>query len=378
MSHLVLATNVDWFFLSHRLTFARRLLYEGWRVTVLAADTGRADDVRAEGIAFEPTPFSRSGTNPATEAQVVPALRAAYGRLRPTLIHQMTIKPVLYGSMAAWSLGVPVLNHMTGLGHMFTSKGPFSPSRILVEGMYRVALGHSQSLTMFENPDDRALFVGRRLVRPGRTRVVRGCGVDPVAFAEAALPGGAPVFMLPARLLIEKGVVEFVEAARRLRVEGVGARFVLVGESDPGNPTSIPERQLEAWVEEGAVEWWGRSSDMAGTLARATVVVLPSYREGLPKVLLEAASVGRPILTTDVPGCREVVREGVNGRLVPARSADALADAMHEMVLAPGRLSPWGRASRAIAEAEFAEAVIEDQTLALYDELLAGRPAARA
>lgn len=375
MPHLVLTINVDWFFLSHRLTFVRRVLAEGWRCTVLAADTGRGGEIRSEGIAFEPVPFTRSGTNPVAEARVLPALREAYGRLRPTLVHQMTIKPVLYGSAAARSAGVPVLNHMTGLGHMFTSKGPLSPSRIAVQAMYRVALGGRRTLTMFENPDDRDLFVGRGLVRPARTRVVRGCGVDPGAFAEAPLPEGPPVFMLPARLLAEKGVVEFVEAARRLRAEGVPARFVLVGDTDEGNPTSIAADRLRAWAAEGAVEWWGRSSDMARTLARATVVVLPSYREGLPKVLLEGAAVGRPLLATDVPGCREVVRDGANGRLVPPRSPGALADAMREMAAAPERLAPWGRASRAVAEAEFAESVIEDQTLALYDELLDGERA---
>ena len=375
MPHLVITINVDWFFLSHRLAFARRALAEGWRCTVLAADTGRGGEIRSEGIAFEPVPFSRSGTNPLAEARMVPALRAAYGRLRPTLVHQMTIKPVLYGSLAARSVGVPVLNHMTGLGHMFTSKGSLSPSRLAVQALYRHALGGRRSLTMFENPDDRDLFVERGLVRPSRTRIVRGCGVDPDVFAEAPLPEGPPVFMLPARLLIEKGVVEFVGAARRLRAEGVPARFVLVGDTDEGNPTSLATERLEAWAAEGAVEWWGRSSDMARTLAQATVVVLPSYREGLPKVLLEAAAVGRPLLATDVPGCREVVRDGVNGRLVPPHSAAALADAMREMAASPERLAPWGRASRAVAVAEFAESVVEDQTFALYDELLDGERA---
>ena len=368
--HLVIVTNVDWFFLSHRLSFARRAVEEGWSCTVVAADTGRGEEIRDAGLGFETVPFTRSGTNPLAEARVVPLLRSAYGRLKPTLVHQMTIKPVLYGSVASRSMGLPTLNHMTGLGHMFTSKGPLSLSRLSVEGMYRYALGRRRSLTMFENPDDCRLFEERGLVAPERTRVVRGCGVDLDSFAEAPLPVGPPVFMLPARLLIEKGVGEFVEAARRLRAEGTLSRFVLVGDADSGNPTSLRDETIRSWVDEGTVEWWGRSADMATTLAQSTVVVLPSYREGLPKVLLEAAAVGRPILTTDVPGCREVVRDGVNGRLIPPRAAQPLADAMREMAAAPELLARWGRASRVIAESEFSEQIVENQTLSLYRELL--------
>lgn len=368
--HIAISINVDWFFLSHRLALAQHILARGWACTVIAADTGRGREIEAHGIQFYPLPLSRSGTNPLKEWRLVPLTRQAYADVRPDLVHQMTIKPILYGSLGAKKLGIPVLNHITGLGHMFTSKHDLSLSLNVVRLWYRHVLGYPRSLTMFENPDDRGLFVQQKLVKPEQTRIVKGCGVDVGLFAQQPLPQGAPVFMLPARLLVEKGVVEFVEAARRLRAQGVTARFVLVGDPDEGNPTALDAARVRAWVAEGVVEWWGRSAAMHQTLAQATVVVLPSYREGLPKVLLEAAAVGRPIIATDVPGCREVVQHEANGLLVAPKSPEALAEAMRSAIARPADLRAWADASRRIAEQQFANERINAQTEALYTELL--------
>lgn len=320
-------------------------------------------------MGFHAVPLSRSGTNPVADARLVAAYVSAYRQLRPTLVHQMTIKPVLYGSLAARRLGVPVLNHITGLGYTFTTAGTWSPARRVAYALYRSALAYPRALTMFENPDDRALFIERGLVRPEPTRIVRGCGVDVDAFAETPLPTAPPVAMLPARLLRDKGVGEFAEAARILRAQGSRARFVLVGEPDPHNPASVTKVDLARW--EHDVEAWGRSETMPETLAQASVVVLPSYREGLPKVLIEAAALGRPIVTADVPGCREVVVSGVTGELAEARSASALAQALGPLLADPDRMERYGRAARLRAVEHFSDAVIADQTFQLYDELLA-------
>lgn len=369
MRHLVISINVDWFFLSHRLNFARRAVARGWRCTVVAADTGVADRIRAAGLGFHAVPLSRSGTNPLADARLVAAYVAAYRALRPTLVHQMTIKPVLYGSLAARRVGVPAVNHITGLGYTFTTAGAWSPARRVASALYRRALSNPRALTMFENPDDRALFVERGLVRPEPTRIVRGCGVDVEAFAAVPLPTGPPIAMLPARLLRDKGVGEFAAAARLLRARGSDARFVLVGEPDPHNPASVTPANLAAWGVD--VETWGRSETMPETLAQASVVVLPSYREGLPKVLIEAAALGRPIVTADVPGCREVVVPGVTGELAAPRSAEALAGALGPLLADPDRMARYGRAARARAVEHFSDDVIADQTFQIYDDLLA-------
>jgi len=366
--------NVDWFFLSHRLPLARAARDAGARVTVAAADTGCGALVRAEGFDFHPIPFSRKGTNPAGEAAAIWKVAALYRRLRPALVHQVTIKPVLYGSLAARALRVPaVVNAISGLGYLFTGEDRGRALGRVVHGVYATALRNPRSRTIFQNPDDRALFVGRKLVRPEQTVLIRGSGVDCALFQPVPEPPGDPVVMLPARMLWDKGVGAFVDAARILRGRGARARFVLVGALDPGNPTAVPEAELRAWVAEGVVEWWGARTAMHHTLGEAAVVVLPSRREGLPKVLLEAAACGRPLVAADVPGCREVVRPGENGLLAPADDAPALARAIETLLASPELRARYGAAARAMAATEFAEQVVVARTMELYAEMLGSR-----
>jgi len=236
-----------------------------------------------------------------------------------------------------------------------------------------MALSHPRSRTIFQNPDDRADFTRMGLVHQDVSVVIRGSGVDCAAFLVAPEPAGVPVVVLPARMLWDKGVREFVEAAHLLRAAGREARFVLVGAPDTGNREAIPVERLDAWTREGPVEWWGHRRDMAAVLAGASVVVLPTYGEGLPKVLVEAGAAGRPIVATDVRGCREVVRPGVNGLLVPARDSTALARAIERLLQSPELRARLGRAGRLLAETEFAESVVVRQTLAVYRQLLDGR-----
>lgn len=374
--HLLFVVNEDWFFLSHRLPLARAAREAGMRVTVAAADTGGSARIRNEGLGFVALPAARGRPGALAETRLLVTLAGLYRRLRPELIHHVTIRPVLYGSLAARMLpSARVVNAVSGLGYVFT-EGPEARAglRYLVEALYRTALRRPGTRTIFQNPDDREVFVSRGIVRWGETVLIRGSGVDPAEFAPAPEPPGVPVVMLPSRMLWDKGVADFVAAARLLRARGASARFVLAGEPYAGNPTSIAEEQLRAWDDEGVVEWWGHRPDMPRALAEAAVVVLPSKREGLPKVLLEAASVGRPMVAADVPGCREVVRPGHTGYLVPPESPEALADAVGRLLADPAERRALGARARAMVEAEFTVAVVAERTLALYRELLDGCP----
>ncbi|MEW6616666.1 MAG: glycosyltransferase family 4 protein [Thermodesulfobacteriota bacterium] len=208
------------------------------------------------------------------------------------------------------------------------------------------------------------------LVSPKRATLIRGAGVNPNVFASRPEPEGAPVVILAARMLWDKGIGEFVEAARWLREQGIAARFVLVGDSDPGNPAAVLVARLDEWRRSGVVEWWGHREDMPEVFAQSNIVVLPSYREGLPKVLLEAASCGRAIVATDVPGCREIVRHNENGLLVPPRDSKSLADALKILIENPELRRKMGARGREIVEAEFSEEIVVRQTMEVYKEII--------
>ena len=371
---VVFVVNVDHFFLSHRLPLGRAARDAGAEVIVAAADTGRAGEIRAEGFGFEPLPISRHGTRVAGEARAFAALLGVYGRLRPDLVHHVTIKPVLYGSLSARLRRTPaVVNAVSGLGSFLTSDDRRRLLRRLVDGTYRAALRHPRSRTIFQNPEDHDLFLRRGFIGRENGVLIRGAGVDCTRFLPTPEPEGAPVVMLASRMLWDKGVGTFVKAARLLAAQGVRARFVLVGDTDEENFMAVPGAQLRAWAAEGVVEWWGVQQEMHRVLPQAAIVVLPSLREGLPKVLLEAAACGRPMVASDVPGCREIVRPGVTGERVPFGDARSLAEALGALLGDRARRASYGAAARAIAEAEFSEALVVRQTLDVYRELLGTR-----
>jgi glycosyltransferase involved in cell wall biosynthesis len=292
--------------------------------------------------------------------------------VRPDVVHLVTIKPILLGGLLARLVRVPALVvAVSGLGYVFMSHGSAAwVRRSLVSVLYKLALTHRNLKVIFQNADDlRSL---NEIVHLPAHQVVtlRGSGVDLAHFAHWPLPAGVPVVVLAARLLADKGVFEFVEAAKLLKAQGCSARFVLVGTVDTGNPTSVKQTELDAWVRDGVVEWWGHRSDMAQVLSAAQIVVLPSYREGLPKVLLEAAACGRPVVTTNVPGCRDAIEPGVTGVLVPVQDALALAQAMNELILDPVRCERMGTAGRALAEQAFDVRQVIAAHLQIYAELI--------
>ncbi len=369
MKRLLFVVNNPAFFVSHRLPIGLAARDRGWDVHVATPRGDGEDVIRSHGLAFHPIPLSRRGAIPTREIRSLFRLYRLFARLRPDVVHLVTIKPLLYGSLAAQLARIPrVVGAVSGLGTVYIAQGPLaSARRALVELGYRLALAHKDKRVIFQNPDDRAQFVGRGLLRPDDAVLIRGSGVDTDVFRPSPEPPGPPTVVLPSRMLWDKGVGEFVEAARLLHARNIAARFVLAGGTDPGNATCIDERQLCDWVHQGAVEWWGHRKDMPAVFAAAHVVCLPSYREGLPKALIEAAACGKPLVATDVPGCREVVSHGANGLLVPPRNAAALADALEKLIVDPELRRSMCQASRDMAVRHFSLREVVERTLELYE-----------
>jgi glycosyltransferase involved in cell wall biosynthesis len=357
-------------FYSHRLPMALAAKAEGHEVVVAAREGGHGDRIRAAGLRFIPLPWRRSSVNPFYELYMVSRIVRLYAAERPDLVHHVSAKPILYGSFAAAVCGVPaVVNALIGLGFVFISDSLKARAlRGLVCRALRAAFSVRNSVVIFQNEDDRGLFVGGGIVAADKTVLIRGSGVDTVHFAPSPEPEGAPLVVLPGRMLWDKGVGEFVEAARLLALEGVRARFALVGDRDEENPAAVPAARLAEWKDAGVVEWWGHRADMLEVYSQASVVCLPSYREGLPKALMEAAACARPLVAADVPGCREVVRHEDTGLLVPVRDGRATADALRRL-LADGALRRrLGASARRLAVEEFAQEKVVAQTLKVYRE----------
>jgi glycosyltransferase involved in cell wall biosynthesis len=357
----------DWYFCSHRLPLARAAVQAGFDVAVATRVRNHGDAIRRSGIRVIPVEIDRGGLNPVAAIGEILQLTRLYRRERPDIVHHVALKPVLYGSVAARMAGVPqVVNALTGLGWLFTSTS--RKARWLKPVIGRV-LRHllRPTAVIVQNREDAAL-VGEWNVR--QTHLIRGAGVDCEMFRPAVEPEGEPLVVLPARMLWDKGVGEFVAAARSIAAAGHSARFALVGAPDPDNPASVPVEQLAAWRDKGVVEWWGRIEDMPSVYAQAHIVCLPSYREGLPKSLLEAAAAGLPIVTADVPGCREIVQHELNGLLVPARDGHSLATALSRLISDPEMRRSMGLRGRQRAKAEFSQEQVVAETLAVYRESL--------
>jgi glycosyltransferase involved in cell wall biosynthesis len=363
---ILLFANTDWYLYNFRLAQALALRARGDEVVLVSPDGPYGARMQDLGIRWLPFPLARRSLNPFAAIQTILRLLKLYRQEKPDLVHQFTVKCVLYGSVACYLLGIhPVINSVTGLGYVFMEGGAArSWLRGFIKLAYRLVL--HRTWVIFQNPDDRSAFLESRLVDPERVTLIPGSGVDIRRFSPRPEPTGRPLVILPARMLWDKGVGEFVTAARTLKAEGVIARFVLVGDGDDENPASVPASQLCEWENGGVIEWWGWKEDMQDVYAQAAIVCLPSYREGLSKTLIEAAACGRPIITCDVPGCREVVRQGENGLLVPARDADGLAKALKDLLQSPKTRSEMGSRGRMIAEKEFSMDLVISQTFAFY------------
>jgi len=365
--HVANDAGVFW---SHRLVFARAARRAGWDVHVATPAGPDVSRIVGEGFVHHAISLSRRGMNPLEEMRTLRELIRLFRRLRPAVVDCATIKPVLYGGVAASLARVPAVVHtITGLGHVFAARGVgASLRRALVYPMYAAAFRHAHTRVLFQNPNDMARL--RFALRPGQAHLIAGSGVDPDLFCPTPEPDGPPVVLFAGRLLWTKGVADFVAAARQLRASGAQARFVIVGRPDEHNPAAVPAAQVAAWVDAGDVECWGQRDDMPAVIRQAAVVCLPTfYGEGVPKVLVEAAASARPVVTTDWPGCREIVRHEWNGLLVPPRAPAALSAAIGRLLDEPRRRAKMGARGRAIVVDQYTEAHVTSAVLRQYDEL---------
>jgi glycosyltransferase involved in cell wall biosynthesis len=370
---LLFVVNVDWFFLSHRLPIALEAQRQGYQVHVATGLTDKLGELQRLGLVVHPLVLERSSAALGNAWRTMVELWKVFRAVRPDVVHLVTIKPVLLGGLVARLAGVPaVVVAVSGLGFVFLARGAKAVvRRWLVGGLYRVALGHRNLMVIFQNPDDRASLAKLAHLPGSKVAMICGSGVDLAQYDHTPLPSGVPVVLLAARLLADKGVREFVQAARLLTQQGISARFCLVGSVDLANPTSLTDVELAQWVNEGVVELWGHRSDMPQVLAAAQVVALPSYYgEGLPKVLIEAAACGRAVVTTDHPGCRDAVDPGVSGVLVPVRDAVALANALEGLISDPERCLSMGNAGRCLAERAFDVRQVVAAHMRIYQELI--------
>lgn len=363
----------DWVFCSHRLPLAIAAHDAGYKVVLVTNVSSHAEEIRQAGIKLIPFNLDRGSMNPFKELATVARLTAIYRQEKPDIVHHVAIKPILYGSIAARLAGVPhIVNALTGMGYLFTSDHLKTQLlRPFINASFKAVLNNKKSRLIMQNQDDCTMLVHAGMVDAARTRLIRGAGVNTTEYPYSPEPlTGPPRVVLPARMLKDKGVVEFVEAAKILKSRDVDAQFVLVGDTDGHNHAAISVKQLSAWAAEGCVEWWDRRNDMPTVLANAHIVCLPSYREGLPKALLEAASCGRPIVTTDTIGCREVVRDGENGFLVPLRSTVELADALQRLIENPELRQKMGLRGRELVVREFSVEKIIGETLDVYKDFI--------
>ncbi|MES2364319.1 MAG: glycosyltransferase family 4 protein [Pseudomonadota bacterium] len=363
----------DWFFCSHFLERAAAARAAGFEVSVLTqVNTGsHANLIISKNIKLIPLKINRHGLNAFRELQTLWAVWRVYRSEKPNIAHHIALKPIIYGTIAAKLTQTnAIVNAPVGMGYVFTSRGWLARFlKPIIYGTFRRLLNPPRSKVIFENPDDRAIWIKAAGINNADAVLIRGAGVNTTTFYPVSEPPGTVCIVLAARMLWDKGVGEFVEAARLLTQAGIKGRFILVGTPDPGNPASISESILQEWHGQNGVEWWGRHEDMPAVLRAAHIACLPSYREGLPKSLLEAAACGLPIVTTDAPGCREIVHDGDNGFLVPVRDAHALASALQGLIDNPVLRAAMGLRSREMVLAHFSREQIISETLAVYREL---------
>ncbi len=373
LGNLLFVVTEDWYFCSHRLQLAVAAQRVGYNVAVVTQETSHGEVIRQAGLRLIPVKFRRSGRNPFSDFMTIRSLISIYRSEQPDIIHHVSLKPVLYGSIAARFAGNPgIINAMTGLGHALSSEDFFAKFiRFLISPFLAYIFSAEKTITIFQNGDDLKTLEDRNLVKHGQTVIIRGSGVDLDTYIRGRNKTTIPQVVLVARMLWTKGVEEFVQAAKLLLTRGSMASFILIGDTDSENPAAISVEQLGLWQAEKNVEWWGRRSDIPEILQQSAIACLPSWwGEGVPKFLLEAASASLPIVTTDVPGCREAVINGENGYLVPSRNYVVLADAIEKLINDKALRKEMGRNGRALTEREFGIEKIIEETISLYQRIL--------
>lgn len=371
---ILFVVTEDWYFYSHRLPLAIAAAEAGHDVSVATRLAGSRKSISDTGIRTIPLRFmKRSSLNVFRELASFVELFLLLRRERPDLIHLVALKPVIYGSLAASLAGISArVNALAGLGFVFSSKKNLARFlKPILMRVFRFIFNDTHSKLILQNQDDFSLMTELVGVNYDRVCLIRGAGVNLDQYSPTKLSPGVPIIMLASRMLWDKGVGEFVNAAKALQGQGISARFVLIGDSDSENPTSISGRQLKKWNDSGVIEWWGYRSNMAKLLSQARVVCLPTYYgEGVPKILIEAMACGRPIVTTDMPGCRDLVKSGRNGMLVKPKDSVELAASLMTLILNKSVCQKMGIEGRKIVEKEFSLEHVIEETMAVYKELL--------
>jgi len=370
---VLLLVSEDRFFWSHRLSIARAAQRGGYEVIVATKVSRYGQEIRDEGFRLIPLRLVRNNSSLLDEWRALQELRRIYKTEKPHIVHHFAVKPVLYGSIAALRRKeVQAIDALTGLGYLVASSSIRARFwRPIIWNALRYLLNRPGHHIILQNDEDKELLVKKLSVPPDRITVIRGSGVDVEAFQPTPEPTSIFTVVLASRMLWIKGIQEFVEAAHLLLNRNLIARFILVGDSDSRNPSCVPREQLIKWQESGVVEWWGQRENIGQIFEKSNLVCLPSHGgEGVPKVLLEAAASGRAIVTTDVPGCRDIVRDGINGLLVPRKDPAALARAILQLANNSELRRQMALRGREIVVQEFSEDVVINQTLALYRRLL--------
>lgn len=364
---ILFLVNDAGFFFSHRVNLALAAVRCGYTVAVACPADELTARLHTMDIQWLETSRVRDRNGPIGLLGIFVEYFRVLRRWRPSMVHLITSKPVILGGLAARVLRIPVIAAISGLGYIFTGSGmKFRIMRRLAAFGYRLALGHRDAYVIFQNATDRDIFFGLGICSHENSFLFRGSGVDLQRIRPHKEPEGAIVALLPARILRDKGVYEFVAAARIVRGMGSSIVFRLQGIIDASNPTAVRHEEIDGWIEEGVVEYLPYSGDVDTMLASAHIIVLPSYREGLPKTLIDAAAAGRAVVTADVPGCRDAILPGESGLLVPVRDAAALAEAIVQLSRDAGRRRAYGAAGRRLAETHFDLERITEQHLDIY------------
>jgi len=369
---LLIVNDMAWFW-SHRLPLAKDIIAKGYDLHLATNDAANNADIKALGITGHDLPEHKSSLNPLNQLLLFYKIFTALKSVRPDIVHAITVRHAFFTGLAARILKTPrAVFTLAGLGPLFGSEDPkIKLIRAVIVPLFKIAFGGKGRFVIFQNPDDAKALIRAGAIEKHNCGIIRGSGVDPAQFAYSPEPANdIPVILFSSRLLKAKGIGEYVHAARILKSKGVKARFQVAGDIYIGNHDSISREQLDDWTNEGAVEWLGHRADMPALMAAANIVTLPSYYgEGVPKVLLEAASTGRAIVTTDMPGCRETVEDGVTGLLIEPKNAWALAESLEKLLMDAKLRAEMGQKARARIEKDFTVDVVNARTLAVYAKL---------
>lgn len=364
---IIYIANTDWFLYNMRLAQIKYIHAHGFEVVLVSPEGKYISDFQAEGFRWLNWEVGRKSTRLISEIRSIVSLYKIYKNEKPNYVHHFTIKPVLYGTIAARLQGVKgIINSIPGRGYVFLSDEPMARIlRPIVSAMYRSLMKHTQII--FENSADRAYFLDNHFALQEQTHLIPGAGADPDRFVYTPEPPGIPVILYAGRLLWDKGLGELVEAGRILRRKEIAFRLTIAGEPDPGNPSSVPIETLKEWERSGDVEWLGFQKNIEETIRQSHIVALPSYYgEGVPTILIEAAASGRPIIASDIAGCREVVQDGINGLIVPVRDPDALAESLGKLICDRTVRHRMGVAGRKIFLENLTHDIVNQQTLEVY------------